>query len=167
LKRKKYTKIPLLFLLVLALTSGGIFVGLHWQHWFGDASNQAIVDEQAETYTGNKETYTGKKNTETIDIPGFDSINFKADTPNQSVNLYNPEQNICYFKISLYLKDGTRLWESQLIEPGQAIYQIELQQTLTAGTYSESILKYECFSMNEEQTPLNGSEVKCTLNVLS
>ena len=83
------------------------------------------------------------------------------------MNLYNPEQNTCYFRMTLLLSDGTQLWQSGLIEPGKGIYDITLEQTLAAGTYEDAVLKYECFAMDDAQTPLNGSEIKLTLNVIN
>lgn len=163
-------KVKRLFLVLLAaaLVIGGVFVGANWDRWFRgeDASAMAELDENAEDYTGNKSTYTGKKNTDTIDIPGFDAMNLKAGETEQSVNLYNPEQNTCYFKMSILMEDGTVLWESGLVEPGKAVYTITLKESLEAGVYENCTLKYECFAMNEAQTPLNGSEIKFTINVL-
>ena len=158
----------LIAVLAVILAGGGVFVGINWDTWFGEqpTSETAEVDDSAEDYTGNRDTYTGKKNTDTIDIPGFDVMNFKAGTTEQSVNLYNPEQNTCYFKMTILLNDGTTLWESKLVEPGKAIYEITLDQSFSAGEYEDCTLKYECFAMDEEQTPLNGSEIKFTLKVL-
>lgn len=166
--KNKAGKTILLILLAIVLVGGGIFVGINWNHWFGEKEIPATaeVDEDAQDYTGDREVYQGEKNTDTIDIPGFDVMNLKAGTEEQSVNLYNPEQNTCYFQMSLLLPDGTQLWKSGLIEPGKAVYEITLNQTLAAGEYEDATLKYECFAMNEEQTPLNGSEIKLTLNVL-
>lgn len=164
----KTAKSILLILLAVVLVGGGIFVGVNWNNWFGrnDPAPAADVDSNAEDYTGDKDTYTGKKNTDSIDIPGYGSISFQADTKEQSVNLYNPEANTCYFKMSLFLSDGTKLWESGLVEPGKGLYNITLDQTLSAGTYEDAVLKYECFAIDDAQTPLNGSEIKLTLNVL-
>lgn len=162
----KTAKTILIAVLAIVLVGGGIFVGMNWNNWFGDKPVTADVDDNAEDYTGNKDTYTGKKNTDTIDIPGFDVMNFKADTKEQSVNLYNPKENTCYFKMTILLNDGTVLWESKLVEPNKAIYDITLNQSLSAGEYKDCTLKYECFKMDEAQTPLNGSEIKFTLNVL-
>ena len=164
MKNKKTISIVLLMAVLLA---GGITIGMNWDSWFGkdDPKDSLAVDDQAEDWTGNKETYTGKKNTDTIDIPGYGAIDLHADTVKQAVNLYNPEQNNCYFKMSLLLEDGTKLWESQLIAPGKAVYKITLNQALKAGEYKDATLKYECFKMNEERTPLNGSEIKLNLNV--
>lgn len=163
----KTGKTFLLILLAVILVGGGVFIGINWNNWFGDEpAATADVDENAEDYTGDRSTYTGQKNTDTIDIPGFDVMNLKAGTTEQSVNLYNPEQNSCYFKMSILLSDRTVLWESGLVEPGKAIYNLTLNQIPSAGTYENCILKYECFSMDEDQTPLNGSEIEFTLNVL-
>ncbi len=164
----KTGKTILLIVLVVVLVAGGVFVGMNWNNWFGreDTPVTANLDENAEDYTGDREVYQGEKNTDTIDIPGFDVMNLKAGAEEQSVNLYNPEQNTCYFQMSLLLPDGTELWKSDLVEPGKAVYEITLNQTLAAGEYENATLKYECFAMDEAQTPLNGSEIKLTLNVL-
>ncbi|SHH57258.1 hypothetical protein SAMN02745196_00821 [Clostridium collagenovorans DSM 3089] len=162
----KITKTILIVVLAVGLVGSGIFVGMNWNYWFGDKHVTADVYDNAEDYTGDKDTYTGKKNTDTIDIPGFDTMNFKVDTVEQSVNLYNPKENTCYFKMTIILNDGTRLWESKLVEPNKAIYDITINQSLSTGIYDDCTLKYECFKMDETQTPLNGSEIKFTLNVL-
>ena len=83
------------------------------------------------------------------------------------MNLYNPEQNTCYFRMTLLLSDGTQFWPCGLIEPGKGLDEITLEQTRAAGTYEEPVLKYECFAMDDAQTPLNGSEIKLTLNVIN
>lgn len=163
----KTAKIILIAVLAVFLAGGGIFVGMSWSSSRpDDRPATAELDDSAQDYTGNKATYTGKKNTDTIDIPGFDAMNFKAGTTAQSVNLYNPKENTCYFKMTLLLNDGTALWESNLIAPDKAVYDITLNQSLSVGEYEDCTLKYECFKMDEAQTPLNGSEIKFTLHVL-
>ena len=106
---------------------------------------------------------TVKKNEGSISIPGFEMLELKADSKQQTVALSNPPQNNCYFEISLYLEDGTLLWKSDLIEPGQATKPLELSMELEKGYYSKSILHYDCFAMNADKTPLNGAEMKVTL----
>lgn len=170
----KTAKTLLLVLLAVILVGGGIFAGINWNRWFGREAapassadtSRAQVDTSAEEYTGDREVYQGEKNTDTIDIPGYGSISLKAGETGQAVNFYNPEQNTCCFRMSLLLSDGTELWKSGLVEPGMAVYEIELNQPLEAGEYEDATLKYECFAMDDEQTPLNGSEIKLTLNVL-
>lgn len=171
-KRNRNQKSILFLLLAVVLLGGGIFVGVNWNNWFGEKpateakQPKQELDTGASDWTGRKEEYTGEKNTDTIDIPGFDTMSLKAGETAQSVNLYNPEQNTCYFKMTISLPDGTTLWESDLIEPGKGLYEIELNQALEAGTYENAVLKYECFTLDEAQSPLNGAEVKFTINVL-
>ena len=75
----------------------------------------------------------------------------------------NPPQNCCYFQIALYLEDGTLLWQSELIEPGTTSKPIVLTKALDKGMYPNAILRYSCYRMDEDLTPLNGAETKLTL----
>lgn len=161
---RKWKKFIIGFILGLAVMFGILSI-INWNRWFNVSNQQVVVtDGNVEDWTGNRDTYSGEKNTDTIDIPGFDTLTFKANTTSQSVNFYNPEQNSCYFKMSLILSDGTKLWESGLVAPGKAIYNININKALSAGTYNNALLRYECFSMND-QRQLNGNEIKFTLNV--
>lgn len=99
-----------------------------------------------------------------IAIPGYEGLTLKADSKNQDVSLKNPETNPCYFVITLYLEDGTVLWKSEMIKAGSASKPIKLNRELSAGSYKAK-LKYECFRMDENKTPLNGAETKITLRV--
>lgn len=102
---------------------------------------------------------------ESIAIPGYEGLELIAGTKKQTLSLPNPEQNACYFQISLYLEDGTMLWKSELIEPGEVSKPMTLKQKLEKGTYPNAILRYECFAMDGSMTPLNGAEMKLTLRV--
>ena len=76
---------------------------------------------------------------DSISIPGFDFLSLQAGAQEQSMPLYNPENNACYFRISLLL-DGEALWRSDLLAPGQTAPQQTLSRALTAGEYS-AVLK--------------------------
>ena len=106
---------------------------------------------------------TIEKNKGSISVPGYEMLELKADSRAQDFSLENPVQNNCYFQISLYLEDGTLLWKSELIEPGQATKPLKLSQELAKGYYSQSVLHYDCFAMDADKTPLNGAEMKVTL----
>ena len=109
------------------------------------------------------ETGPVEKNRGSISIPGYELINLKADTKQQTVGLPNPAENNCYFQISLLLEDGTVLWQSDLVEPGKISAPIVLTKPLTAGSYHNAKLKYDCFTMDDSHSPLNGAETKLTL----
>lgn len=112
-----------------------------------------------------------------ISIPGYESLDFKTGKTKQSVDFYNPDENTCFFRISLVIKDETDtangeegnageetvLWTSDMIEPGEHVKSIKFDKELESGEYA-AILKYECFSL-KDKTPLNGSNVELTLKV--
>lgn len=108
-------------------------------------------------------TETVEKNPDSIAIPGYEILELKANSKRQGLCMPNPPQNCCYFKIFLYLEDGTLLWESELIEPGQTSKPIVLSDALEKGMYPNAVLRYACFRMDETLSPLNGAETKLTL----
>ena len=103
------------------------------------------------------------KNPDSIAIPGYEMLELKAGSKEQSLCMPNPPQNCCYFQICLYLEDGTLLWQSELIEPGTNSKPIVLSKTLEKGMYPNAILRYSCYRMDENLAPLNGAETKLTL----
>lgn len=147
-RQNKTAKTPLrragFILLAVLLIAGGVLAGIRWQ--------------------GRKDTDKGGT-AGGIAIPGFKSLTFTAGETTQPVNFYNPEENDCYFVLTLLLPDGTELWKSEMIGPGKGFYAITLEQPVEAGNYPDSVLKYECFKRNDELTPLNGSEMRFELIV--
>ena len=108
-------------------------------------------------------TATAVKNPDIIAIPGYEMLEMKAGNKEQSLCMPNPPQNCCYFQIALYLEDGTLLWQSELIEPGTVSKPIVLSKALEKGMYTNGILRYSCYRMDDYLTPLNGAETKITL----
>lgn len=102
---------------------------------------------------------------DSIAIPGFESLTLKAGQLHQSVNLFNPETNVCYFRIILCLPDGVEIYKTGLLKPGQIVEEIELLSVLEAGTYEGASLRYECYSLDTLQ-PLNGAETNLELEVI-
>ena len=98
---------------------------------------------------------------ESIAMPGYKSIMVDAGKTEANVNLYNPENNPCYFVISLVLDDGTLLYQSDMIAPGKGLYKITLAEPLPAGEYAAT-LQYETYSL-EDLTPMNGANIRLTL----
>ena len=108
-------------------------------------------------------TATIEKNPDSIAIPGYEMLEMKAGSKEQSLCMPNPPQNCCYFQIALYLEDGTLLWQSELIEPETTSKPMVLTKVLDKGMYPNAILRYSCYRMDEDLTPLNGAETKLTL----
>lgn len=97
-----------------------------------------------------------------IAIPGYESLTLSANEKKQNISLSNPAQNQCYFRISILLDSGKTIWESDYIAPG-ASSQIVLSKKYEPNVYYNSTLKYECFTLDESHTPLNGAETVLTL----
>ncbi len=106
-----------------------------------------------------------KEGPKTIAIPGYAQLVMKAGDLIQLVELYNPAENPCYFVISIILPDGTEIYCSELIKPGQKTDAIRLSQLLDVGTYKNATLRYSCYSM-EDKSPMNGADTKFTLEVV-
>ena len=104
-----------------------------------------------------------EKNPDSIAVPGYEMLELKAGSKEQSLCMPNPPQNCCYFQIALYLEDGTLLWQSELIEPGTTSKPMVLTKALDKGMYPNAILRYSCYRMDEDLSPLNGAETKLTL----
>lgn len=160
-KRKDNKKRWIILVLVLLLLIGG---GVAYKV-INKESTGSRLETEGEMWTGKKQSQ-GLAEPESIAIPGYETITLKSDTTEQSVNLYNPETNKCYFKMSILLPDGTKIWESKLVEPGKGLYEITLDEEVTAGEYENAVLKYECFTLDENQYALNGSEIKLKLVVI-
>lgn len=106
---------------------------------------------------------TVEKNPDSIAIPGYEMLELKANSKKQTLCMPNPPQNCCFFQIFLYLEDGTLLWESELIEPGESSKPMVLLKALEKGMYPNAVLRYSCYRMDETLAPLNGAETKLTL----
>lgn len=81
----------------------------------------------------------------------------------QTVSLGNPADNDCIFVIVLKLEDGTKLFESQELKPGEGLENITLDQELEAGEY-QAVIEYKCYSL-EDKSPLNGGSAEFKLYV--
>ena len=98
-----------------------------------------------------------------IAIPGYEKLSFAAGRTAQSVNLKNPPENACTFVLTLTLEGGETLWTGKALSPGETFTRITLSRALDAGEYPAT-LHYDCFSL-QDNTPLNGAEVKLTIEV--
>lgn len=102
-------------------------------------------------------------NQDRIALPAITGLYMKSGQTKQVVDFFNPSENNCYFKICLYLSDGTLIYESNLIEPSERITNISLLKQLQRGKYKNCRMVYNCYSLDTE-APLNNCEVKLEIN---
>ena len=152
----KNNKVKLVVLLVLVGLICGFYVLMSGDGVDGSRIEAPVTADPHPTI---------EKNDGIISIPGYETLRLKANSVEQEIALKNPEQNDCYFVISLYLEDGTELYRSHLVEPGDNTGILMLNNPLPEGIYRNAVLQYECFEMDEALSVLNGASTKLTLIV--
>lgn len=141
------------FLLVVSIVF--IIILLMKQHP-AETSNDTTITEQSEPV---------EKLEDSINIPGYTMLSFKAGELNQQVTIPNPIENTCWFNVSLVLSDGTVLWTSDMVAPGETSENIVLSKPLEKGDYPDAMLKFECFADEAGTQALNGAETELTISV--
>lgn len=152
--KKRIYQIVILLLLIA-------FIALSIAYCHKSSDNPPANTEQIQKPLDFEE-YEEYKN-QSISIPGTSGIALVSNTTTQTVDFYNPQENQCYFVISLYLSDGTMIYKSDYIEPGERITEIELLQKLKRGIYKNCTLNYDCFTLTNKSR-LNGSTIKLEIN---
>lgn len=159
--KEKRKKTYIIIIVVLAFLLLGMFAYIFLAGGDDDKDNYLLdLDGDATEWNGNQQL-PGENKTQGIDIPGFKSLVFIADQRIQKINLYNPDTNSCYFKITLYA-DDIELWQSKMVKPGDGFYEIVLDEVLQEGTY-DGIVRYQCFK--EDGTELNSAKMQFELVV--
>ena len=90
-------------------------------------------------------------------IPGYSSAVMKAGDKTLTLSIGNPKENQVGFYATVKLFDGTVLYESPLLEPGQGLTEIPLNGTLEKGIY-DAMVYYRCVSLDKSHKPLNSAE---------
>lgn len=96
-------------------------------------------------------------------VPSISDLTFTANSTTQLVNFYNPEKNIRYFKMILFI-DDEQLWESGYVAPGDGYYSIDLAHPLQTGS-STGYLKIYFFTDTGEKLP-SSAKVKFNINIV-
>lgn len=153
----------------IILTAILIFVSIFVGSALSSGKSEPAAVEVEETSEVAKDTDTMEvptvaPSTGGISIPGFSSVTFSADELEQNITLYNPENNKCYFIISLLLPDGTEIYKSGMLKPGECIEKITLTKELEPGLYNNAIVRYDCYELETLQQ-LNGANAKFNLEV--
>lgn len=97
---------------------------------------------------------------ESLTVPGFSKIRFKAGEKYQSIFLSNPAGNGADLSITMIV-DGITVYQSGLIAPGECIKEIELVTPLETGNY-DCIVEYRFYT---DGVQLNGVKNKCEMEV--
>lgn len=157
LKKKSKIIITLLLLLICVL----IFPILCGDGNIPNPLSFLIPDQTAEEWNGEQELPQVGKNEEIL-VPGFNSLVCYANQITQKVNFYNPAENSCLMRMTLYA-DGQKIWSNDgYLEPGKGYYEIDFLEPLSSGSYDGTLL-VECFLA--DGTACNSVKVEFTMNV--
>ena len=99
-----------------------------------------------------------------IQVPGYKDAKMNAGDKVLHLSIGNPESNQADFYATVQLEDGTVLYESGLIEPGQGVTEVPLNKTLDAGTYQAYVV-YQAVTMDDAHEPMNSVRSAFTLYV--
>ena len=158
-KMKNIIKYLITFLLVVAvIVSVLYFVDYKAPTTSADAT--ATMTTQSLKFIPSKQSKDDK-----ISIPAVGSITLKEGRNNQTVNLFNPKSNHCYFNISLELSDGTVLYRTGLLKPNDSITDISIYRRLQRGIYKDCVIRYDCYSLDNKYI-LNNAVVNIDINVI-
>jgi hypothetical protein len=101
---------------------------------------------------------------DTIAIPGFKKLTATGQTLKAGA-ITNPEQNACYFVVTLIMPGGAELYRSSYLAPGQSLGDVEMLVSPSPNVYEDVTARYSCYTMGDLK-PLNGADINFTLEVL-
>lgn len=159
--QRSRAEILILCLTLLLIAAIGVII---WQAVGKEDKNQQPQGE-AQTAQSENGGLVVPERPEMLDVTAYETIKLKADTLEQSVRFENPLQNNCWLVITLSLEDGTILWKSEELIPGQVVRSITMNRTLEAGEYENAVLRYQHWTFDDAKEALNGAETLVTLNV--
>lgn len=103
-----------------------------------------------------------------VAVAGFKELHIAADTPNISVDFYNPSTNedafLMTFELLLPKADGSHesVYSSGLVEAGNHITAITLSHPVAHGIYENCILRIQPYFVSD-RSPANTAEAVFTL----
>lgn len=160
-KNRRLVTIAVLLVLLLAfvgMAAVALIAPLRYSN--NDQHNEftfpAVVGNGSDGFVANTQS--------SASIPAMTGIELKSGTLTQTVNLYNPDKNPCVFVISLYLGDGTMLFQTEPMPPGCSVDTVYLNTTLAYGRYQNAVLVYDCYSNDGTMTPLTRCEFVVEIN---
>lgn len=156
-KKRKRIYTTVIILLLLFLIGAIIYIFCNQPN----DSPKLTTDENAVTWYGEQKVPRLQNGQKGIAIPGFDTLVFFANQTHQKVNFYNPSENDCLFRMTLYVNDEA-LWQSGYCAAGNGYYDIDISKPLAVGDYP-AYLKVECFKA--DGTHLNGAKVEFKITV--
>lgn len=170
--RRDNVNIIVLSVCMAAVTLAAVLIG----YSFGSANAAAPAAAAAPVTVSSEEAVSAFAVTEeppqvaeslpvgSIAVPGFERLTAEGGTLH-AATVGNPAENTCFFVVAVLLPDGTEVYRSSYLSPGQSLGDVKLSQDVAAGTYEGAVARYSCFS-TDDMRQLNGADIAFTLEVL-
>ena len=101
-----------------------------------------------------------------VKIEARTGIYLEAGYNLQALEMMNLSENNYDMKISIYLGDGTLLYESGYLSPGQEIDNAEFRMVPERGTYSNSLIVYRFYSSDSKHVYTSQCETPVEIKVI-
>lgn len=156
---RKNRKIWMIGVVLVIVLAAGITAGYFLLGDRDTASNGLKV--QKNTIEWNQDMQSADKNAD-IQIPYYGDVYMEGGSDKIDMTLVNPKENDCYFVYTFILSDtGEEIYQSDLIEPGRALTEADLEDEVPAGTYKMDI-RINTYTMDDQRT-LNNAVVSTNL----
>lgn len=118
-------------------------------------------------FNGNDGYSNGGKDSKSdgMKLQAVSGLVFEHGKETHGVTFSNAKDNLFAFKLSLYLADGTLLFESGYINPGCKIDHIELTKSLKVGLYSKALMVYRVYSTDDTRSEISQCEFPIEIRV--
>lgn len=143
---KKQNTFNIIVLIICLLLAAFI---IYKEYTNNNSTYMIAPDGSAVKWSGRQVIKMPANNQTGVIVPGVTEMYFVADKIEQKVNLYNPEENSCFFVFEIMI-DDVCYWRSGNCAPGDGYYEIELDKEMEAGTH-DGFLVVRCFTESGEQ----------------
>lgn len=156
---RKNRKIWMIGTVLVIVLAAGITAG-YFLLWNRDTASNGLK-VQKNTIEWNQDMQSADKNAD-IQIPYYGDVYMEGGSDKIDMTLVNPKENDCYFVYTFILSDtGEEIYQSDLIEPGRALTEADLEDEVPAGTYKMDI-RIDTYTMDDQKT-LNNAVVSTNL----
>lgn len=159
--KKSLTGVLVALLLCAAIVLAGLFL---WRRSKADdaVDNSVVAGVISEDWESGIDH--GSVEASSVQIPGYKEAKMHAGDESLHLNIGNPKENSVGFEVTVELEDGTVLYKSPILEPGQGISELPLLTSPEQGTY-QAYAVYQIVSLDEAHTPMNTAKSAFTLYV--
>lgn len=150
----KIKKHPLVWVLTFLCVIVGVVLLFHSCR-SGETINRSTLPDVI--INGDDDGYTGED--DGVAINATNGIILKSGTKKQHISLDNPKQNDCEMTITIYLSDGTEVFKSDYLQPGESVGDADINVVLKSGKYRNAMILYRCFKADKNHTPITQTEI--------